>query len=100
MPLARSEMCSLKLGCAPLRILLPDREIRQGGVRSVGAMRCRTIRMGLCELSAPFILFSLTLLCPYFSLHLPCCDLILLSLTLLCPYFSSHLSYPAVPFFA
>ena len=66
MPLAHSETYALKLGHSPLKTLLPDREIRQGGVRSVGAMRCRTIRMGLCELSAPFILFSLTLLCPYF----------------------------------
>src|SRR5438477_3907617 len=28
-----------------------------------------------------FILYSLTLLCPYFSAHLPCCAFILFSLT-------------------
>ena len=38
MPLARSERQALKLGPAPLRILLPDREIRQGGVGCGGAM--------------------------------------------------------------
>jgi hypothetical protein len=32
--LDRSEIYALKLECYPLRILLPDREIRQGGISS------------------------------------------------------------------
>jgi len=39
MPLAHSEMQALKLEGYPLRILLPERQIRRRGVRSVGAKR-------------------------------------------------------------
>ena len=66
MPLARSEMCALKLGCALLRILLPDREIRQVGVRSVGVTTYPAVA---------FIFLHTYPAAPLsrFSLHLPCC---------------------------
>ena len=60
MPLIYSEVYALKLERYPLRILLPDREIRQGGV-------CRGGVTLLCAYRAVrLILFSLTLLCANF----------------------------------
>src|SRR6266480_1384989 len=94
MPLATSEIRALKLGLSPLRILLPEREIRRRGIGSEG------------------VTHSIT---PYFSSHLPCCEFIilraypalpLLSLTLLClyflrtPYFFSRSSSSLIPLFA
>src|SRR6266480_8038139 len=38
MPLATSEIRALKLGLSPLRILLPEREIRRRGIGSEGVI--------------------------------------------------------------
>ena len=84
MPLIYSEVYALKLERYPLRILLPDREIRQGGV-------CRG---------------GVTPLCIYFSAHLPCCvypAVILFFFALsypAVPLFFFTLGYPAVPLFS
>src|SRR6266480_6340717 len=89
MPLATSESGALKLGSAPLRILLPDREIRQRGIRSKGVNypAVPLSRFSLTTYPAvPLIFFALPAVLLIFS-HLPCCALNFFALTLLFPLF-------------
>ncbi len=124
MPLATSESGALKLGSAPLRILLPDREIRQRGIRSKGVnypavplsrfslttypavplifshLPCCALNCFRTYPAVPlFFFFALTLVFPC----LPCCaslPLFFYALTLLCTYFSAYSCSGLIPLYA
>ncbi len=59
--------------------------------------------LGKIWLAVPLFLFSLTLLCPYFSTHLPCCALIFFRAHLPCCalfFFRAHLPCCTLIFFS
>src|SRR6266480_3746930 len=116
MPLATSEIRALKLGLSPLRILLPEREIRRRGIGSEGViLNVRRQYIGSpisphdtrCVLNffrtypaVPLSRFSLTQLFLFFFrtypavlsrfaiITYPVVALFFYALTLLCPYFT------------